>query len=68
MSEGEELKVYEQVCNSRFNRIESKLDSINNKLDNRLKPLEDFQSRAMGIIVLLSVVVPLAVKYFFKIG
>lgn len=53
-----ELETYEKVCDSRFSRIESKIDKINDKLDNRLKPLEEFQYKALGIIIFLSVSVP----------
>jgi hypothetical protein len=59
---GEDLDTYEKVCDSRFSRIEAKLDSIESKLDNRLKPLEEFQNKALGIILLISFAVPFVME------
>lgn len=65
-SDVNEFNIYKHFCSGRFSRIESKLDSIESKLDQRLTNLENFQAKALGIVLFLSVSVPIALDYFFK--
>ncbi len=59
----EDLDTYTKVCDGRFDRLEKKIDSINNKLDSRMLPLENFQAKIIGVCLFLSTVIPLVLNY-----
>lgn len=48
---------------SRFDIIENKIDSLSDKVDKRITPLEMFKYKMIGMVILISFTIPILVNY-----
>jgi hypothetical protein len=46
----------------RFDMLDDKIDLLSDKIDKRISPLEIFQYKLIGIVILISFVIPILIS------